>query len=49
MKKKLFVFAVFTACMGLMLSGCKKEQEAEGAKEEILSAVSLNDLEPGHF
>ena len=49
MKKKLFVFAVFTACMGLMLSGCKKEQEAEGPKDEILSAVSLNDLEPGHF
>ncbi len=49
MKKKLFVLAAFTVCMGLMLSGCKKEQEAEGPKEAILSAVSLNDLEPGHF
>lgn len=49
MKKKLFVFVVLTACMGLLLSGCKKEKEVEGQAEDTLIAVSLNDLEPGHF
>ena len=49
MKKNVFVLAVLTACMGLVLSGCKKEKEAEEPVEDILSAVSLNDLKPGHF
>lgn len=49
MKKKLFVFAVLTAYMGLLLSGCKKEKEVEGQVEDTLIAISLNDLEPGHF
>lgn len=49
MKKNVFVLAVLTACMGLVLSGCKKEKEVEEPVEDILSAVSLNDLKPGHF
>lgn len=45
--KKSLLFAV--ACISLLMAGCNKKEEPEGPVDEVLTAITLNDLTPGNF
>lgn len=49
MKNKWITAGILAALACITFSGCKKKEVQEGPVEEVMTAISLTDLETGHF